>query len=247
VPGATKSAPSGHTTVPPSSNVAALKADCFWAWAETLRLSACRVEELTELTQLSLRYYTLASTGKLVPLLHITPSKLDSERLIPMSPELVSVLLGGAPDPRQRQAGAPICALRPSREGARPAAPTSVRPPSWHPPAGSLVSLSAPSRTRSVPTSGGLSLHAPSGHAITMLLITGFTAWYSSRSVQPAPRLARLPCSASNWSRSSGAFTPWMDSTGWRRCSRRDTGAPSAARDQPQRYGGLAALLFGWP
>ncbi len=76
-------------------NVTSLEADCFWAWAviKTLRLSGCRVEELTELPQLSLRHYTPASTGKLVPLLHIAPSKLDIERLIPMSPELVSVLL----------------------------------------------------------------------------------------------------------------------------------------------------------
>ncbi len=75
-------------------NVTSLEADCFWAWAviETLRLSGCRIE-LTELIQLSLRHYTPASTGKLVPLLHIAPSKLDRERLIPMSPELVSVLL----------------------------------------------------------------------------------------------------------------------------------------------------------
>jgi hypothetical protein len=76
-------------------NVTSLEADCFWAWAviETLRLSGCRIEELTELTQLSLRHHTPASTGKLVPLLHIAPSKLDIERLIPMSPDLVSVLL----------------------------------------------------------------------------------------------------------------------------------------------------------
>jgi hypothetical protein len=76
-------------------NVTSLEADCFWAWAviETLRLSGSRIEELTELTQLSVRHHTPASTGKLVPLLHIAPSKLDIERLIPMSPDLVSVLL----------------------------------------------------------------------------------------------------------------------------------------------------------
>ncbi|WP_199515948.1 tyrosine-type recombinase/integrase [Nucisporomicrobium flavum] len=73
----------------------ALEADCFWAWAliETLRLTGCRIEEVMELTQLSLRHYTPPTTGAVVPLLHITPSKLDTERLVPMTPELVSVLL----------------------------------------------------------------------------------------------------------------------------------------------------------
>jgi hypothetical protein len=48
---------------------------------------------LLELTQLSLRHYTAPTTGTLVPLLHIVPSKTDVERLIPMTPELVQVLL----------------------------------------------------------------------------------------------------------------------------------------------------------
>jgi hypothetical protein len=60
--------------------------DCFWAWAvsETLRLTGCRIEEVLELTQLSLRHYTPPSTGKLVPLLHVVPSKTDGERLVPI-------------------------------------------------------------------------------------------------------------------------------------------------------------------
>ncbi|WP_198958187.1 MULTISPECIES: tyrosine-type recombinase/integrase [Amycolatopsis] len=76
-------------------DVTALEADCFWAWAliETLRLTGCRIEEAMELTQLSLRHYTPPTTGTVVPLLHIVPSKLDIERLIPMAPELVTVLL----------------------------------------------------------------------------------------------------------------------------------------------------------
>lgn len=76
-------------------DVTALETDCFWAWAliETLRLTGARIEEVLELTQLSLRHYTPPTTGTLVPLLHITPSKFDTERLIPMSPELVEVIL----------------------------------------------------------------------------------------------------------------------------------------------------------
>ncbi|MDR7381184.1 tyrosine-type recombinase/integrase [Promicromonospora iranensis] len=76
-------------------DITAAESDGFWAWAaiETLRHTGIRVEELLELTQLSLRHHTAASTGTLVPLLHIVPSKNDMERLIPMTPELVAVLV----------------------------------------------------------------------------------------------------------------------------------------------------------
>jgi hypothetical protein len=40
-----------------------------------------------------LRHYTPPATGTVEPLLHIVPSTLDIERLIPMTPELVTVLL----------------------------------------------------------------------------------------------------------------------------------------------------------
>jgi len=56
-------------------------------------LTGCRIEEVLELAQLSLRHYTPPSTGKLVPLLHIVPPKTDRERLIPMAPDLVAVLV----------------------------------------------------------------------------------------------------------------------------------------------------------
>ncbi|WP_406046970.1 tyrosine-type recombinase/integrase [Kribbella sp. NBC_00889] len=76
-------------------DLTAAAADGFWAWAaiETLRHTGIRIEELLELTQLSLRHYTSTTTGTLVPLLHIVPSKTDAERLIPMTPELVTVLV----------------------------------------------------------------------------------------------------------------------------------------------------------
>ncbi|CAM5738025.1 hypothetical protein MAUB1S_00959 [Mycolicibacterium aubagnense] len=76
-------------------NVTAVEEDGFWCWAvvETLRHTGIRLEELLELTQLSLRHYTAPTTGTLVPLLHIVPSKTDCERLIPMTPELVQVLV----------------------------------------------------------------------------------------------------------------------------------------------------------
>lgn len=66
----------------------------FWAWAvvEVLRHTGIRVEELCELTHHSFVQYTLPSTGELVPLLHIAPSKTDEERLLVISPELADVL-----------------------------------------------------------------------------------------------------------------------------------------------------------
>jgi hypothetical protein len=67
--------------------------EAFWAWAtiEVLRLTGIRCEELLELTHHSITEYRLPSTGELVPLLQIAPSKTDTERLL-VSPELADVL-----------------------------------------------------------------------------------------------------------------------------------------------------------
>jgi hypothetical protein len=66
----------------------------FWAWAvvEILRLTGCRVEELLEISHHSLIQYRLPTTGEIVPLLQIVPSKTDEERLLVVSPELADVL-----------------------------------------------------------------------------------------------------------------------------------------------------------
>ena len=66
----------------------------FWAWAivEILRETGIRIEELTELSHHSLVQYRHPSTGQLIPLLHIAPSKTDQERLLVISPELADVL-----------------------------------------------------------------------------------------------------------------------------------------------------------
>lgn len=65
----------------------------FWTFAiiEVLRRTGARIEELLELTHLSLRQYH-APTGEMVPLLQISPSKTDRERVIPADPELVAIL-----------------------------------------------------------------------------------------------------------------------------------------------------------
>jgi hypothetical protein len=66
----------------------------FWAWAavEILRLTGCRVEELLEISHHSLIQYRLPTTGEIVPLLQIVPSKTDEERLLVVSPDLAEVL-----------------------------------------------------------------------------------------------------------------------------------------------------------
>jgi integrase-like protein len=59
---------------------------------EVLRHTGIRIEELTELSHHSLIQYRLPDTGQLIPLLQITPSKTDAERLLVISPELADVL-----------------------------------------------------------------------------------------------------------------------------------------------------------
>jgi hypothetical protein len=75
-------------------NLALEEERAFWAWAivEVLRATGIRVEELLELSHHSLVQYRLPSTGDLVPLLQIVPSKTDAERLLVVSPELAEVL-----------------------------------------------------------------------------------------------------------------------------------------------------------
>lgn len=67
--------------------------DSFWAWAaiEVLSHTGIRTEELLELTHQAISSYRLPSTGELVPLLQIVPSKTDSERLLLVDPELADV------------------------------------------------------------------------------------------------------------------------------------------------------------
>ncbi len=66
----------------------------FWAWAavEVLRHTGVRIEELAEISHHSFVEYTLPGSGEVVPLLHIVPSKTDTERLLVISPELADVL-----------------------------------------------------------------------------------------------------------------------------------------------------------
>lgn len=99
--------------------------EAFWAFAtiEVLRLTGIRCEELLELTHHSITEYRLPSTGELVPLLQIAPSKTDTERLLLVSPELADVL------------SAIVARLR-TPNGAIPlVASYDVREKVWNPPA----------------------------------------------------------------------------------------------------------------
>ena len=75
-------------------NLSAEEEQAFWVWAivEVLRSTGVRIEELLELSHHSLVQYRLPTTGELIPLLQIAPSKTDKERLLVVSPELADVL-----------------------------------------------------------------------------------------------------------------------------------------------------------
>ncbi|WP_169735391.1 tyrosine-type recombinase/integrase [Actinokineospora inagensis] len=92
---------------PPSQRVLAIEQDTgaridltqeqertFWAFAsvEVLRHTGVRIEEMLELSHYSFCAYTLPSTGEVVPMLQVAPSKTDAERLLLVSPELGEVL-----------------------------------------------------------------------------------------------------------------------------------------------------------
>ena len=78
----------------PRTDLTRQESEAFWAWAftEVLRHTGIRFEELRELSHHSITQYRLPSTGELVPLLQIAPSKAGAERLLLVSPELADVL-----------------------------------------------------------------------------------------------------------------------------------------------------------
>ncbi len=65
----------------------------FWTWAtvEVLRHSGMRIEEMLELTHLSIRAFRKPD-GQVVPLVQIAPSKNNMERILPASPQLAHAL-----------------------------------------------------------------------------------------------------------------------------------------------------------
>jgi integrase len=84
--------------------------EAFWAWAAigVMRLSGLRIEEVMELTHLSIRRYTQPD-GQVVPLLQVAPSKIDAERVFPISPELVHVFAQIIERARGEHPTVPLC------------------------------------------------------------------------------------------------------------------------------------------
>jgi integrase len=113
----------------------------FWAWAviEVLRATGIRIEELTELSHHSLVQYRLPTTGELVPLLQIAPSKTDAERLLVISPELADVLSAIISRIREPNTAVPLVAVYDDHERV------------WLPPAPVLFQRRVGSENRPIP------------------------------------------------------------------------------------------------
>ncbi|NMO56070.1 tyrosine-type recombinase/integrase [Actinoplanes sp. TBRC 11911] len=118
--------------------------NAFWAWAavEVLRMTGIRVEELTELSHHSLVQYRTPSTGELIPLLQIPPSKTDEERLLVISPELADVL------------SAIVCRIR-NPDGSVPLVVAyDHHEKTWNPPMPLLFQRTIALETRPIPITG---------------------------------------------------------------------------------------------
>ncbi|MEU1867854.1 site-specific integrase [Streptomyces gardneri] len=97
----------------------------FWAWAtiEFLQHTGVRIEEMLEASHHALIQYKLPTTGEVVPLLQVAPSKTDEERLLLVSPELADVL------------STIIARVRDPRTGAIPMLPSyDIAEKVWDPP-----------------------------------------------------------------------------------------------------------------
>jgi hypothetical protein len=110
-----------------------MRAFMTWTIIEVLRHTGIRIEEMLELTHLSIKQYRKPD-GTVIPLLQIAPSKNDQERIFPCSPELTTTLArlvefisidGRVPlccriDKHERHVSAPMPHLIQIREGGRP-------------------------------------------------------------------------------------------------------------------------------
>ncbi|CAM5290793.1 hypothetical protein SVIOM74S_02286 [Streptomyces violarus] len=102
-----------------------LEERAFWAWAtiEFLQHTGVRIEEMLEASHHALIQYKLPTSGDIVPLLQVAPSKTDEERLLLVSPELADVL------------STIIARVRDPRTGAIPMLPNyDVAEKIWNPP-----------------------------------------------------------------------------------------------------------------
>jgi integrase len=125
-------------------NLTREEGNAFWAWAaiEVLRHTGIRVEELTELSHHSMVQYRLPSSGELVPLLSVAPSKTDQERLLVIDPELADVLSAVITRVRGSDGAVPLVTACDSHER------------TWNPPMPLLFQRNIGLENRPVPADG---------------------------------------------------------------------------------------------
>ncbi|MFI6494363.1 tyrosine-type recombinase/integrase [Streptomyces sp. NPDC050564] len=128
-----------------------------WATVEILRHTGMRIEELKELGHHSIISYKLPTTGEVIPLLQIAPSKTDQERLLLVSPELADVL------------SAVISRVR-GQDGRVPSIPSyDLHEKVWNPPMPLLYQWSVGGENRAI------SIHTIRSSLHTLLADTGIT------------------------------------------------------------------------
>ena len=105
----------------------------FWAWAivEVLRHTGLRIEEALELAHHSFVAYQLPTTGEIVPMLQVAPSKLDQERLLLVSPELGEVLTAIIHRVRRGQQAMPLDSALRIRSRTAASTPGALRVLTW--------------------------------------------------------------------------------------------------------------------
>ena len=141
-----------------------------------LRHTGIRIEELTELSHHSLVQYRLPSTGELIPLLQVAPSKTDAERLLVISPELADVLSAVITRIRSARRRPARRVLRRQREAMEPAdaaavpAAAALRGPARHRPGDPRAAERRPGQVRLTGAAGQPLRFAP--HDFRRMLIT---------------------------------------------------------------------------
>ena len=220
----------------------------FWGWAtiEILRATGVRVEELVELSHHSFVAYKLPSTGEIVPMLQIAPSKTDTERLLLVSPELGEVLaeiihrvrggratlpLVSAYDPYERTWSAPMpsCSSGPAarKTGRYPAPPCASSSSTSWPSPGSPTPRAGRWGSRPT-TSAGSSRPKPSAPA--------------SRRTSP-PRSSGMPISEPRWIRRDLLRRRRRPPPGLHRPPARPPPRRGIPRSDPRRMGPIPAPL----
>ena len=184
----------------------------FWHWAlvETLRHSGLRIEEVLELSQLSIRQYQRGN-GEIVPLLVIAPSKTDRERVIPMSVDLFHVVATIIRRHTRDQPTVPLVCQYDHRERSLSAPlPFLFQRPSEDAAKSSPAKLSCKCCTASAPTSPRPD---PSSPKLTSPHTTSDGSSPPTSSTAAYPYTSAPPCSATSTCRPPAATSPSSTTT----------------------------------